>query len=116
MANLTKDTKIKQEFERLINIFKDIGEDRKKLCTKLIQNAAFMSVTMDELQVSINKNGVVEKYQNGENQSGVKKSSEVDIYNNFIKQYTVIIRQLNDLLQKGENVDPDDGFNRLLKQ
>ena len=113
---LERDTLQSNEVKRLTKLFADIPENKKKLCTKLIQNAAFMSVTMEELQETINLNGVTEKYQNGANQSGIKKSAEIEIYNNFIKQYTVIIRQLTELLSKSDNGDPDDGFAELMKK
>ena len=110
---MAKDELILKEVTRLTSVFKDIDKGKMKLCSKLIQNAAFMSVTLEELQGIINSKGVTEKYQNGENQSGVKKSSEVDIYNNFIKQYTVIIRQLNDLLPEKQPIEKDDEFEKF---
>ena len=46
----------------------------------------------------IREKGFVEEYQNGANQFGVKKCSEVEIYNTMIKNYSSIVKQLVDLL------------------
>ena len=41
---------------------------------------------------------LVEQYKNGENQWGTRKSPEVDVYNSMIKNYTSVIKQINDIL------------------
>ena len=96
--NITKEERMKKEFNRLKRIFKDIGKDRKDTMQTLISNAAFMTITLEDLQEQINQNGVLSEYKNGENQWGTKKSPEVEIYNTMIKNQTAIIRQLVDLL------------------
>ena len=57
-----------------------------------------MAVTLEDLRDSINENGCVSEYQNGENQHGTKKSPEVEVYNTMIKNYTTVIKTLCDLL------------------
>ena len=51
-----------------------------------------------KLQAEIRENGVVSEYKNGENQWGTRKSPEVDVYNSMIKNYTSVIKQINDIL------------------
>ena len=63
-----------------------------------------MSVSLAELRAIINKKGYIEEYQNGENQKGIKKAAEVDIYNSLIKHYMAIMKQLLDLLPKTEAI------------
>ena len=41
---------------------------------------------------------MVSEYKNGENQWGTRKSPEVDVYNSMIKNYTSVIKQINDIL------------------
>lgn len=74
----------------------------KKSVSSLIDNAAFMAASLEELRMIINVKGYTEVYQNGENQKGIKKSAEVDIYNNLSKNYMSIMKQLLDLLPKTE--------------
>lgn len=102
---IEKEKQINSEIEKLNKLFAKINPGTKKAVHSLIENAAFMSVTLADLQVEINKNGVTEKYKNGENQFGVKKSSSVEVYNQMVKNHMGIMRQLTDLL-------PEDGYNK----
>lgn len=97
-----------KELAKLKKIFKDIEPDKQKVAEKLIANAAFMAESLDTLQEAINEKGFVEEYQNGANQHGVKKCSEVEIYNTMIKNYSSIIKQLLDLLPGDSNNGGDE--------
>ena len=88
---------IKKEVRRLTKILKDVDKNKKDTVKRLIENAAFMAVTLDELQEEINKNGVVSEYKNGENQYGTKKSPEVEVYNTMVKNQMAVIKQLCEL-------------------
>mgnify|MGYP001382672664 CR=1 FL=1 len=100
----TEKAKIKRQFAKL--------EARtKKIVESLIDNAAFMVVTLQDLQETINREGAVSTYQNGENQWGTKKSPEVEIYNAMIKNHMAIMKQLTDLLPVEKKTGAeDDGF------
>ena len=87
-----------KELNKLKKIFKDIEQNKRQTVEKLIENAAFMAESLNELQETIREKGFVEEYHNGANQSGIKKCSEVEIYNTMIKNYSSIIKQLVDLL------------------
>ncbi len=113
-SNFTQEQKfklIKKEISRLRKIFKDLDKDKWDTAFSMIKNAAFMIVTLEDLQETINREGAVSEYQNGENQWGTKKSPEVEIYNTMIKNHMAIIKQLSDLLPKQPSKqDTDDGF------
>lgn len=94
----TKEEKIKKEKTRLKSIFKNLDENKKKLVTPLIEKAAFMSVELDILQDSIQKNGWTAEYQNGANQWGEKRSAEAAAYIALSKNYTAVIKQLTELV------------------
>lgn len=95
---LTIEQRIKKEVARLKRLYKDMEADTMNKVSSLIENAAFMTVTLKDLQETINKDGAVSKYQNGENQWGTKKSPEVEIYNSMIKNHMGIMKQLTDLM------------------
>ena len=109
-----KDKMIKKEFSKLKRIYKDIEKDKNDNVLTLIQNAAFMSVTLTDLQETINREGVISEYKNGENQFGTKKSPEVEIYTSMIEKYMKAIKQLSDLLPKQEQKIKSDGFNEFV--
>lgn len=99
--DLSKDERIKKEIQRLKRLFKNMPKDTMNRVLSLINNAAFMTVTLEDLQETINREGAVSEYQNGENQHGTKKSPEVEIYNTMIKNQMGIIKQLTDLTPQG---------------
>lgn len=93
-----KKEKIKKEKNKIKRVFAELDANKKKLVEPLIEKAAFMSVTLDELQEQINAEGCVSEYQNGANQYGTKKSPEIEIYLNMSKNYANIIKQLTELV------------------
>jgi hypothetical protein len=106
---------IKKEIARLGGIYKDMDPKKKKIVQKLIKSAAFMSVTLRELENKINNSGCVDVYQNGASQWGIKKSPEVEIYNTMSKNHAAVIAQLTALLDKAPAAPKDDGFNKFLE-
>lgn len=107
--------RIKRERTRLTGIYKDLPQDIKKTAEKLIDNAAFMAITLEDLTAIINANGCTETYQNGANQFGTKKSAEVDVYNTMIKNYKSVVDTLLGLLPPREKGDDDDGFDNFVE-
>lgn len=98
----------KKEEKRIKRLMKAVDKDTLSTMQSLIENAAFMSVTLSDLQKSMLENGVISEYQNGENQWGTKKSPEVEIYNTMIKNYMAIVKQLVDLLPERESTKKND--------
>lgn len=116
--NITKDERIKKEIQRLKRLFKDMPKSTKDKIDSLIKNAAFMTITLEDLQEAINREGAVAEYQNGENQWGTKKSPEVDIYNAMIKNHMGIIKQLTDLVPEKpkEPPKPADPLRKIIER
>lgn len=113
--DLTKDERIEVEIKKLKRQFARLDARTKKTVDSLIKNAAFMIVTLEDLQESIKENGVISEYQNGANQWGTKKSPEVEIYNTMIKNHMQIMKQLTDLLPEPKKEDlKDDGFDAFV--
>lgn len=105
--------RIEEQKKILTRQFTQLDTKTKKLVTSLIDNAAFMIVTLQDLQTTIKKDGVVSEYQNGASQWGTKKSPEVEVYNSMIKNHVTIMKQLAELLPKGKmktEKDPFDDF------
>ena len=101
-ALIEKNNKIKKEKQILEKIFKKIDKNKQKIVEKLIDNVAFMSITLDELKEDIKKYGIKEEYMNGKNQFGFKESVESKTYNTMLKNYMSAIKQLIDLLPVDE--------------
>jgi hypothetical protein len=108
---LSKEERIKAERTKLNAIYSKLESKTKKSVSSLVDEAAFMAASLFELREIINEKGYTEEYQNGENQRGTKKCSEVEIYIQLSKNYMAIIKQLTDLLPKDAMTKPkSDGF------
>jgi hypothetical protein len=112
-ALIEKNEKIRKETQKLKKLFKDLPNNKKKMSEKLIENAAFMSIALDELKEDIKLYGVKETYVNGKDQFGFKESIESKTYNTMVKNYMNIIKQLNDMLPEEKKINEDDEFKRF---
>ena len=92
---MTKDERIEAETARMMEIYQDLPEDTLTILRPLIQNAAFMKITLEDLQEEIKEHGAVDTYTNGANQSGRKQSAAVQAYNQIIKNYNNAMKILS---------------------
>ena len=100
MAELSKEQRIKREYNRMKKMFSTLPDNELKFCDPLLQNAAFMCVTLQDLQALINENGTSDVYKNGRNQSGVKASADLQAYNSLAKVYNALMDKLSAKLPK----------------
>lgn len=91
---MTKETRIAKEKQRLNDLFVDLDENQRQTAAGLINSAAFLAVSLADLETEINKNGYVDSYQNGATQSGEKISASVQAYATLTAKYTTIMNAL----------------------
>lgn len=101
----SKNDRIQDELNRINSFFDGVDKYQRANVAPLIQNAAFMKVTLEDLQEIINSEGVTEVYQNGANQKGIKPSATLQSYNSLIKNYTAVIKTLSNLLPEERVLD-----------
>jgi hypothetical protein len=94
---LSKEQRIKREIARLKKVFQDLDKNKFQTVESLIQNAAFMAVSLVDLQEIINRDGYTEDYQNGANQSGRKQSEEVKTHIAMTKNHVSVMKALAEL-------------------
>ena len=85
---------IAAELKKLEHLFSPLSEKERDFLQPLLENAAFMRVTLDELQMEINRTGGVDSYQNGAAQHGVKISANIQAYNALMKTYHALMDKL----------------------
>ena len=95
---MKKDTAIKREIKKLNRILTDIPEDKKEMVEGLVQNAAFMAVTLRELQADITENGAVITVQTGNGYETTKDNPAQKAYTTMVARYAAIIDQLDGFL------------------
>lgn len=107
---MTKENRISAELNRISVYFEDVDANQRAIVTPLLQNAAFMKVTLEDLQESINMGGATDEYQNGANQHGIKQSAQLQAYNSLIKNYANVIKTLSGLLPREKKADAINVF------
>ena len=91
---MTKEQRIAAESERLGALFADLDENQQQTAAGLISSAAFLRVTLEDLEAEINAAGCTEEYINGRDQSGVKVSAACQAYASFNTKYQSTIQKL----------------------
>jgi hypothetical protein len=91
---LDKKARIDAEIGRLKNLFKDADKNIMDVAASLFDNAAFMTITLQDLQGEINAEGVSKEFR-----YDTRKTPQIGVYNNMIKSHMAVIKQLVDLLQ-----------------
>ncbi len=97
-AALPDDEAVIREYDRLIKLFKTAPREKLALARKLISRAAFLAVTIDELERDVSENGYEDEYQNGEFQKGKKKSAAAELHVTYSKNLFTVMKQLNEML------------------
>lgn len=69
-----------------------------KLNEHLIDDAAHYAVALKEMNLMLDRDGFMEKYQNGENQWGTKKTIAAELKPKYTQIYQGLIKQLAALL------------------
>lgn len=103
---MTKVERIKKEKDKLNIIFTDIPENKKRLCAKLIENAAFMAVTLEDLQDIVNTEGAIMVAKNGNGFEITQEHPAQKSYVGMLAKYSSVINQLQNLLpdQKSDSL------------
>lgn len=106
---LSKNQKISAEITRLKRIYKDIDERKRQILLGLIEECAFMRVTLQDLRNDIDKHGVIDEMPQGD-YSILRESPYVKTYHTMIQRYTTASDKLLSLLPREERVIESDNF------
>lgn len=113
---LRKETLIKKEITRLKGIYKKVDERKRKTVDGLIEECAFMRVTLTELRRLILEHGVVDEMSQGD-YSILRESPYVRTYHTMIQRYTTASEKLLSLLPKNDPAPvTDDGFEDFINE
>ena len=105
---------IKNEIRRLSDSLKDIPSEKRRLVKATIEDAAFLTVTMQELRDQIAREGTEIEYKNGENQYGTKQSPAVVSYLQMSQKLTAAMKILLECQPKTEQKEVDDKFDDFI--
>lgn len=112
---LEREKKIKQEINRIKKLYKDLSRDKVKVVEGLINEAAFMKLTLEELREDLFRNGFTELYENG-TQVINRERPEAKIYSTMIQRYSNIMKQLIDYMPLEEKEEEQDELMKFLSK
>ena len=112
---MEKEKQIKKEIQKLNKIFVDLPGDKKKLAEGLIQNAAFMHVTLLELQQEVLEHGAMIQTQSGNGFDTIRDNPAQKAYTTMISRYSAIIDQLQKMLPPNTAIQKNDELLEFLK-
>ena len=108
-----KDKKINKEYRRIKGLFKDLPEHRRSLADGQMRRAAFMRIALEELEETIKTEGTLDVFEQGAYAYN-REHPALKSYNATIKNYTAIIKQLNDMLPQDAARVENDGFDSFI--
>lgn len=114
VATKSKEIRIKAEKDRLEKIYAKLDSQKKLVAAGLIERAAYLKATVEDLEEDLDKNGYTEMFtQSEKTEPYERRRPAADLYVNTSSLYQKCIKQLTDLLPK-ENTEKtketSDGF------
>ena len=113
MNKTKKEDDIKKEVGTLKKLLADVDSNKLKIANGLIQSAAFMKATLAELEEKVNEEGALDLFEQGDYTYN-REHPALKSFNTTIKNYSVVCKQLFDLLPKDIQKIEDDGFNSFV--
>ena len=114
MATIGKDARIKAEKQRLESIYAKLDSQKKLVAAGLIERAAYLKATVEDLERDLDENGYTEMFTQSEKTDPYeRRRPAADLYVNTSGLYQKCIKQLTDLLPKEnteKNREASDGF------
>lgn len=101
--DLDKDKFIAKELRNLKKIAKNVPSDKKIIADSIIKELSFMAYTLEELRQNVKENGAVDYFINGK-QEMWRESPALKSYSTMIQRYSLLYKQLTDLLPKSSDV------------
>lgn len=103
---------MKSEFREILE---KIPDDKKVIGKKLIEELSFMEKTLASLKRQIEENGELEHFQQGK-QDFLRESPALKGYNTTVQRYSVMYRQLTDLMGKTQEAEKSNAVYDFLKE
>lgn len=86
----------KKEQNRIKKIYKNLPKERLEIAKKLIERAAYMLVSLEDMEAKISEDGLVVTMPQG-NYEIERAHPLLQPYNAMVKNYNATIKQLNEI-------------------
>lgn len=113
MAKKSFDTRVKAERKRLLDVFSGVEEQKLSVVIGLIDRAAFMRCTLEDLEAEIKENGETELFSQGKEEPYYRETPCSKKYDTRSAIYLKIIAKLREELPKQEQGAGGDAFDEF---
>jgi hypothetical protein len=98
-----KKRRVSAEEKRLRKSYEKIPAEQMGIANGLIRRAAFMLVSLEDYEADLDDRGYVEQFTQSEKTAAYERERPVArLYNQMNRNYQQIIKQLTDLIPKGD--------------
>lgn len=97
MKKLSKNVDVSKEMKELKKILKQIPEDRQPIAQSLYNELEFMQKTLEQLKETITSDGPTAMFKQG-TQEFLREHPALKGYNTTVQRYSLLYKQLTDLL------------------
>lgn len=105
-------TKISSDYKKILD---KVPLDRKLIAEKLIKELMFLEETLELLKQAVREGGAIEHFQQG-SQDFMRTSPALTAYNTSVQRYSVMYRQLTDLLGKDTGAEVGNAVYQFIKE
>ena len=109
---MAKNARPYKDFAELKKIVALVPKDRRAIAERLADELAFMSKTLQSLRESVAERGAVELFEQG-SQRYLRESPALKSYNTTVQRYSLLYKQLIDLLPKQAQTPPENPARHL---
>ena len=99
MTDLEQEKRIKKEVTKLRKFIKDLETEEQNMAMYLINELAFMKVTLEDLKEEVSEYGVIDIMPQGE-YSIKRENPALKTYNTMVQRYNSTLKQLDDFINK----------------
>ncbi|EPY2274573.1 hypothetical protein ACXAUS_003473 [Clostridium sporogenes] len=110
-----KNIEISKEMKKLNKILKEVPKDRQPIAQSLFEELAFMQKTLVKLKEQIEKEGPTSMFKQGK-QEFLREHPALKGYNTTIQRYSLIYKQLTDLLPPTTGTNKSDPLIDFIKE
>lgn len=110
---MAKESERYKDIRKLEKTFNNLDGDRKTIGLSLIDELYFMGDTLSKLKKIIDKDGVVENFEQGV-QKFIREHPALKSYNSLIKNYQSMMKQLNEMIPNNSSLGAGDKLGNFM--
>ncbi|KYH30746.1 hypothetical protein CLTEP_25120 [Clostridium tepidiprofundi DSM 19306] len=114
MVTSKKNINLSKDMKQLKKLLKDIPKDRQPIAQSLFNELSFMQKTLVKLKEQIEEDGPVSMFKQGK-QEFLREHPALKGYNTTIQRYSLLYKQLTELLPPIEEKEKSDPLIDFIK-